>query len=942
MVRPTSLIANVLIVCASSAIAAQVPTTTKLEAGRKGEDVGLVQAWNDKENLFVEYQTGTGWLLQDTHLAVATSPAEIPQTRSGNPVPGRFAYKAGAIGGPIQRYSMPLADIGVAFGESVVIAAHADVGSTGPGPLRQEGAWAAGTPFASMNFAQYFQHTVQAPLDLSLESGSDFITIVQGKSQNVASVLQLTNESGALVTVTNNTTVSPLGGLAITDDYPAAGYSALVSTGFVLNQSFTGLQVGDYLVTNTTAIQGTSVFATDTIRVEVIPPGGNPVIQPLGSYPDGVQVGTSTTVLFTASITNHFAAPAELRLHAVNQGGEPELGKLRDDGTNGDLQANDGVYSGSFVVVGAAEGVLQYRAKAQFPGVPAERSSPVYSLIVTQLPTTVATSDFTKMVFDSVSQQSMLCDEVLVTFTAPKTDAEVQAFAGLFGAAVAGTVPGLGMYQLKIPNPACTASALLATINAMSSMGDVESAAPNLITNVQEVTPNDPRFGSQYGPQKVRADEAWVISRGGAVIAIVDTGVDYLHEDLAGKVIKGPDLVNNDNDPADDNGHGTHCAGIAAAWGDNGKGIAGIAWNSKVLAVKVANAQGNITFANGVAGIKASADQGSKIISCSWGYPPTILNTVTAWLFGLEGAVNYATAKGALVVCAAGNEGSTAIRLPGRYASAFCVGSTNQSDGRSSFSNFGAPTDIAAPGTSILSCKNGGGYVDLSGTSMATPSIAGCAAVVWARFPAWSAGQVRQRLTATATPLPSLQLGAGRVDLFEAVFNGSFEDDVAGWTSTGTSGSVPSLGPIKPTDGNKMGFISSGPDATQIESTIEQSFVIQPGVTSFELTFDYDFVTEEYPEFVGTIFNDNMTIVLVPPGGAEVQLAYEDVNTSTFSLVSGINFPGGDDTVGRTGWKTVTKTIPVTSGPGTYKIRVRDEGDGIYDSNVLIDKIQFK
>lgn len=312
----------------------------------------------------------------------------------------------------------------------------------------------------------------------------------------------------------------------------------------------------------------------------------------------------------------------------------------------------------------------------------------------------------------------------------------------------------------------------------------------------------------------------------------------------------------------------------------------------------------------------------------------------------MRNAVNYAVSKGALVVSTPANLSQVpapgANFYPGAYANVFCVGATTAADNRDSQNNFGAYVDIAAPGSSIYSTLQSGGYGFKTGVSMAAPAVSGAAAVVWGRFPSWTADQVRARLEKTAVPLPGLGLGSGRIDLFEAVFNSSFEDGVNGWDVTGTAGAVANLGPLFPTNRDNVGFASSGPDEAVVETAIGQSFTIQPGVTEFKLEFDYNFVTEEYPEFVGTEFNDNMRILLITPAGTEIELAYEDVNTSTFSPVGGIDFPGGDDTVGETGWKTVSQTIPVTAGPGTYRIVVRDEGDGIYDSNVLIDRIRFK
>ena len=273
------------------------------------------------------------------------------------------------------------------------------------------------------------------------------------------------------------------------------------------------------------------------------------------------------------------------------------------------------------------------------------------------------------------------------------------------------------------------------------------------------------------------------------------------------------------------------------------------------------------------------------------------------------------------------------------------MGATTASDGRAVWSNFGPHVDIAAPGEGVTVPTLDGLYLRLDGTSYATPYVSGAIALVWSMLPSLTPAEIKDRLQKTAIELqlpPGEQLGEGRLDVFEAVFNGSFEDNMRGWTTKGTSGSIESLGPLTASDRKKFGFASSGPDNAVVETTLEQSFVIQPDVTEFKIAFDYDFVTEEYPEWINKGYNDNMRMVLVKPDGTPEELAFEDVNNSSFTAVAGVNFPGGDETVGHTGWKTISKTIPVTSGPGIYRIIVRDEGDGIYDSNVLIDKIRFK
>lgn len=779
-------------------------------------------------------------------------------------------------------------------------------------------------------------------LGLSIVAGAGTVSFEAGGSANIASVISLENPESTSVQIIKSTQISPMGSVALTEDYPAGGYSASGDASFVLNQSFASLTPGEYTVTNEVEIVGESVSASETIVVQVIPPGGAPELLPLSSYPSAIAANATTNVVFTAAIANQVIAPDSVQLLFTGAGGPINVADLSDDGLAGDLVAGDGVYSGTVAVAAGAAGTLTYVAEVLFPGSSTVQQTPVYDLVVTSLPVGVAPSNLGNLIVEPTSGQEIVCDEILVYYGAPVDDSTIETLATNYGATVAGAVHGLGLYQLTVSNPNCDPGMLLVLADQIATEPGVLSAGPNPVASTQEVTPNDSGYSQQYSHELVRADELWTIARGGVLIAIVDSGVEYTHPDLSGKVLLGTDHINGDSDPMDDNGHGTHCAGIAAARSNNGIGVAGAAWESDILAIKSLNSAGKGPLSGLVAGMKEGADRGAKIVSCSFGAPPTIGASIAAWFFGLEGAVNYVNSKGALCVVAAGNESNTEVNIPGAYVGAFCVGSTDQNDNRSSFSCYGPEVDIAAPGTGIYSTYVGATYASMDGTSMATPLVAGCAALVWSRFPTLTASEVRARLTSTAEALPGLGLGAGRVDVFEAGFNGDFENDVQGWTILGTAGSLPSLGPIVPTSAQRMGFVSSGPDSAQVESQILQEFTIQPGVTSFALSFDYDFVTEEYPEWIGQGFNDNMRITLSTPGGGEVLLAFEEVDTSSFTAVSGIDFPGGDSTVGHTGWQSVGMNIPVSQGPGVYRIRVRDEGDGVFDSNVLIDNIRFR
>jgi hypothetical protein len=777
--------------------------------------------------------------------------------------------------------------------------------------------------------------TVTPALALSIDTGATELVVEQGGTVNLVTTVTLTNSGFGALNVESTVDVTPGGGgLQVESDYPAGGWFSSTSTSFVLNQEFRGITVGDYVMTNTVVIDGQPLTAVGSVTVRVVPVGGDPKLLIGSVLPGAIPVAEATEVIFTATASDFTTAPGGITLYRQDAGGDAAVGTLRDDGVEPDLSAGDAVYTGSAVVTAPEEGKLPFRAGAVFPGIAGERFSPSFGLTVSPFPASTAPPVPGSEVSDPVTGGQVYLNEVMVTFQAPLESAEVIAFAASFGGTVIGTIPEIETYQLRVP--ADTMAKLNGVLAAMRADPRVADAYPVAVGTTTAFTPNDPQYGSQYAPQKVRADEAWVIARGGPVIAVVDTGVNYNHADLAGRVIKGRDFVNSDNDPMDDQGHGTHVAGIAAAKGHNGIGIAGIAFNSPILAIKVldnSSPAGRGSYANISSGIIHAAVRGARVINLSLSGPVSDPS--------LNNAVNYATARGCLVVAAAGNDGVNRLVYPGAYANAFCVGSTTSTDARSGFSNYGAHVDIAAPGSSILSTLYTGGYGLKSGTSMATPCVAGAAAVLWSRYPGYTLAQVRVRLQATGQRLSGLLIG-NRVDVFEAVFNGSFEDSMNGWNVTGTAGSVTSMGPLGPRHRQRFGFASSGPDNAIIETRLEQSFTIQPGVTDFRISFDYNFVTEEYPEWVGSIFNDRLAISLLTPAGATIPLAFESVNSSTFSLVGGINFPGGDSTVGQTGWKTATANVPVTLGAGTYRLVVRDEGDGIYDSNALLDSVRFR
>lgn len=317
------------------------------------------------------------------------------------------------------------------------------------------------------------------------------------------------------------------------------------------------------------------------------------------------------------------------------------------------------------------------------------------------------------------AQDTQTPQQIIVKFKKGVTQKQVSSLHLTEKSHIVGQNNALHVQLVQVPKD----KSLQATLSAYQKNPLVEYAEPNITLHAFDI-PDDPRYNEQYGPQKVHAPEAWDVTKGSedVEIAIVDTGVDYNHPDLAGKVVKGKDFVDNDLDPLDMNNHGTHCAGIAAALTNNGVGIAGIAPNVKILAVRVLDARGSGTLENVANGITYAADQGAKVISLSLGSPQPAAT--------LRDAVNYAVNKGVVVVAAAGNSGNTIKNYPGAYPNAIGVAATDSNDNKAYFSTYGTWVDIAAPGLDILSSIRGGGYAKYSGTSMATPLVAGVAGLL--------------------------------------------------------------------------------------------------------------------------------------------------------------------------------------------------------------------
>ena len=292
----------------------------------------------------------------------------------------------------------------------------------------------------------------------------------------------------------------------------------------------------------------------------------------------------------------------------------------------------------------------------------------------------------------------------------------------------------------------------------------------------QALGAGDPLRPQQWGLDMIESDAAHQTTRGdGAVVAVVDSGVDAGHPDLGGRLLPGHDFVDNDATPQDGNGHGTHVTGIVAANAGNGVGVSSVAPGARVLPVRVLGDDGSGDSATVAAGIDYAVAHGAQVINLSLGSDVPLVGSDSTFGAAIDRALDH----GVIVVAAAGNDGLPACEQPSGQGRLLCVGAVDKRGMRSFFSSFGQGLGVVAPGGSavpvsgedILSTWNDGGYMELAGTSQATPHVAGVAALLVSKGLHGQAAVNRILATAkdAGTPGPDPQYGAGIVNARAAV-----------------------------------------------------------------------------------------------------------------------------------------------------------------------------
>ena len=349
---------------------------------------------------------------------------------------------------------------------------------------------------------------------------------------------------------------------------------------------------------------------------------------------------------------------------------------------------------------------------------------------------------------------------ILVQPRAGLPEAEVERILSQHGGRAIGRLRNLGIHIVQVPPQAEEAVA-----RALAMNPHVKFAEKDMLVESTEFIPDDPRYGQAWHLPKVQASLAWEMATAeGVTIAILDTGVDASHPDLAGQLVAGWNSVSNNEDTADIYGHGTQVAGTAAATTNNSIGVAAIGLSANIMPIRISNrSDGGAYWSDIARGLTWAADHGADVANIS--YSVTNSSSVSS-------AAEYLRSKRGVVVVAAGNDGTD----PGwgDNPAVISVSATTSSDSKASWSNYGDYIDVSAPGAGIQTTTNGGGYGSVSGTSFASPATAGLIALIMGANPDLSPDEIESILEASADDLVGgsdwhAYYGHGRINAAAAV-----------------------------------------------------------------------------------------------------------------------------------------------------------------------------
>ena len=413
---------------------------------------------------------------------------------------------------------------------------------------------------------------------------------------------------------------------------------------------------------------------------------------------------------------------------------------------------------------------------------------------------------------------------ILVAPNAGLSDTDFSKILGGHGARSQGKLNGIEVHVVELPlhshgNEEAVARAL--SHNPHIKFAEVDELVP------PGLIPNDTYYGSEWHLQMIAAPAAWDYSKGlGVTVAILDSGVDATHPDLAGQLVPGWNFFDNNSNTADVFGHGTKVAGVVAAVSNNAKGVTGVAWNAKIMPIRVTDTSGMATLSAFSNGLSYAADHGARVANLSF----AVQSSAT-----VQTAAQNFKNKGGVVVNSAGNYG--ALDSTAASDALVSVSATDSADARASWSSYGPYVDVSAPGVGIWTTTKGGGYGAVSGTSFASPLTAGIIALMKAVNPGLTPSQLVSVLKSSAmdrgTTGYDYYFGSGRVNAGAAV--------IAAKQGIVADGQPPTVIIASPTGGSVSGNVPVTVNASDNVGVTRVELLVNGGLLASDTTSPYTF-----------------------------------------------------------------------------------------------------
>lgn len=414
---------------------------------------------------------------------------------------------------------------------------------------------------------------------------------------------------------------------------------------------------------------------------------------------------------------------------------------------------------------------------------------------------------------------------ILVETRAGLGDGEFNKILSRHGGRSAARMNKINVHVIKLPPGADErVAAELLKLNPHIKSAEVDKLiAP-------EQVGNDTYYKNAWHLPKIQAPTAWDSSLGaGITIAILDSGVDGTHPDLTGKLVPGWNFYDGNSNTSDVYGHGTKVAGSAAAASNNGVGVTGVAWNARIMPVRISDTAGYAFYSTIAEGIYWAADNGAKVVNVSYSVQGST---------SVQNAANYLRSKGGIVVNSAGNSGAFDTTLANNAL--ISVSATGSTDTKTSWSSFGDYVDVAAPGAGIWTTTRGGGYASVSGTSFSSPVTAGVIALMMSANPVLKPTELESILKSTAVDLGSAgsdrEFGAGRVNAAAAVQRAR---ELSGAPTTDTSAPLVSI--TSPGSGSVTGVVPVNVSATDNVGIVKVELYAKGVLVATDPTPQYSF-----------------------------------------------------------------------------------------------------